>query len=305
MPATPVAPRKPSVHDSAEEDESEDEFDTRIDHYYERRNILFVDEQGSIIAGLEQRGSFLIWSVYRWLKMLYLLPEDGHWSIRCLPDGHGIAPTSDSTFPTGSFQIISKGWWHDEEVFEEVCRRDERCLITGWDIPNPRHEDEDDFFCTRLFPLMAPSRWADLEVQDLIPGIVDSAEQFAQLLQSPSNSFICSFMPCEIFNAYWFSIDVDDDYRIVQFIDCGRWDVPATGSGRLLVDSWSDDAVRPSDALLRAHFQQALLRWLHHDPTGHQEYLSATKLSFRIQDKEVTSGHLSPVLDYRTREISL
>ncbi|KZT38810.1 hypothetical protein SISSUDRAFT_710138 [Sistotremastrum suecicum HHB10207 ss-3] len=315
MATTPAGPSMETAHEF-EEDDSDDEFDELIDHYYERRNILILNAQDSIIAGLEQRGTFFVRNVYRWLKTLYLLPEDDGWFIRCLSDGQIVPCNSHILFPIGSFHIVSKDslvlspsrkithplyrclvnldhsrpTYLDEDVFQEICRRDQRCLITGWNLPDPRRQFKDDFFCARIFPLMPPSRFADPLVQELLPGSAESAEAFAQLMQSPSNAFICSYMPCEVFNAYWFSIDVDDDYRIVQFVDCQNWNVPVSGSGKLLVDSWSEHATRPSDALLRAHFQQALLRWLHNDPAEHQEYLTATKLAFRIQDQEITSG---------------
>lgn len=75
----------------------------------------------------------------------------------------------------------------------------------------------------------------------------------------------------------------------MQFVDCEQWGVPA--DGRLLVAQGDNSEPGPADDLLRAHFHQALIRWIINDPPGRRDYLTATKLAFQIHRREASPHH--------------
>ncbi|KZT34330.1 hypothetical protein SISSUDRAFT_1131932 [Sistotremastrum suecicum HHB10207 ss-3] len=298
-----------------QEDEASD-FDPDVERYYANRNILIYNQEGTIVAGLHQRGFFTITNVYKWLAILFHLPQSGTWSIQSREGGEiiDIPSRSRTIFPLGSFHLIDqdaqilsplpkstsyryrclvndsrKSTPADDELFNQVGLRDEKCLITGmgWLIYPKEWGVAPLTVCAKIFPFVTPSEWWNSEVQEIFRGMADSPETFAQVMMSPSNSFVCAYMASEGFHHHWFSIDVDDDYRIVHFTNCEQWRVP--WDGKLLIDTCEETDSRPSDALLRAHFHQALIHWGLHDPGKHREFIIASKLAFNIQNREEPS----------------
>ncbi|KZT35013.1 hypothetical protein SISSUDRAFT_1131433 [Sistotremastrum suecicum HHB10207 ss-3] len=307
------------LHDGSDlsEEENYSDFDPSVDRYYARRNILIYNREGSIIAGLQQRGYYTIINVYNWLAILFHLPQSENWFIHFRSEGRPVLPQTDSPFPVGSFHLVDQAQYilspvpkstfyryrclvndnrkstrTDDELFHKVAVRDKKCLITGMEcMIYPKELGVfSSIVCAKIFPFVAPSEWSNSDVQEIFGGLAESHESLTQAMISPSNAFVCAYMASEAFNHHWYSIDVDDDYRIVQFLPCDQWHLPA--DSKLLIDSWQETNSRPSDALLRAHFHQALIRWGLHDPQAHREYIIASKLAFNIQNCEAPSDHL-------------
>ncbi|KZS97462.1 hypothetical protein SISNIDRAFT_482358 [Sistotremastrum niveocremeum HHB9708] len=319
MPTTPIEIRDSlSPNDSDDSDlDSEDGTDWLVDEYYERRNILIYNKHGLLIAGLEQRGNFTVSHIFRWLEILYLLPPSGTWKIQSRTGGTIVSQSPDTPFPEGSYHIIDKDfqilspptrWTNyvyrclihrdrrpthmDDELFRQMRRRDRQCLLTGQHcLINPEEWGTfESSMCVRIFPLMDPSHWSNPEVQRVFQGLAESPNTFAKTMQSPANAFIAQYGAAKAFSQHWCAIDVDDDYRIVTFLDCNDWDIPP--DRRMITEHWTDENTRPSDNLLRWHFKQALIRWMIHDPQGQQDFITATSLVFAINRFELTPEDL-------------
>ncbi|KZT34327.1 hypothetical protein SISSUDRAFT_1052981 [Sistotremastrum suecicum HHB10207 ss-3] len=290
--------------------DEDSDVDPELDDYYIRRNILIFDEQDTLIAGLEQRGSFTVSTVYRWMDILYPLPDA--WLFRS-KTGEVISRDQQTPFPLGSYQIADQGsrilsplpkstqyiyrclvnnhrrfTYSDDELFKRVQRRDGRCLITGKESSTfPKRSGQfQSSFAVRIFPLVSPVEWNNPSIRGLFKELADSPESFAQVLQSPVNAFICNYTSSQGFNGHWFSIDVDDDHRVVQFVDCKQWRVPR--DGRLFASQGENPEPGPSDLLFRTHFHQALIRWILHNPAEHKDFRTATRLALQIQNREAS-----------------
>ncbi|KZT34323.1 hypothetical protein SISSUDRAFT_293641 [Sistotremastrum suecicum HHB10207 ss-3] len=166
-------------------------------------------------------------------------------------------------------------------------RRDRQCLITGrqCDINPEEWGTFESSMCVRIFPLMDPSH-----VQRVFKGLANSPKTFAEAMQSSANAFIAQYGAAKAFSQHWCAVDVDDDYRIVTFLDCDDWDIPP--DRRMITEHWTDENTRPSDNLLRWHFNQALIRWMIHDLQGQQDFITATSLVFAINRFELTPEDL-------------
>ncbi|KZS97458.1 hypothetical protein SISNIDRAFT_547382, partial [Sistotremastrum niveocremeum HHB9708] len=293
-----------------ETDDEDCEVDPELDDYYSRRNILIFDEHDSLIAGLVQRGAFTVSNVYRWMDILYPLPEI--WFFRSKV-GEMIYRDQQKPFPLGSYQIVDQGsrilspipksTHHiyrcfvnnhrrftdlDDKLFRRVQRRDGRCLITGKEsstFPEQTGQFQSSF-AVRIFPLVSPIEWNTPSTRELFKELADSPESFAEVLQSPINAFICNYTSSQGFNGHWFSIDVDGDHRVVQFVDCKQWRIPR--DGRLLASQGDNSEPGPSDLMLQAHFHQALILWILHNPVGHKDFRTATRLALQIQNRKAS-----------------
>ncbi|KZS97457.1 hypothetical protein SISNIDRAFT_547381 [Sistotremastrum niveocremeum HHB9708] len=308
MPTTPIETRD---NLTPVDSDAEEEFDHFVDRYYTRRNILIYDREGLLIGGLDQRGDFSVSSVYRWMEILFLFPKSGTWSIQSRNNGAIVSRALHTQFPTGSFYIVDQDSQKlspskksrnyifrclihkhrrpthmDDDIFRRVRRRDRRCLITGQECDINLEESGafESSMCVRIFPLMHPSNWSNHDIQHIFAGLADSPETFAQSMQSPANSFICQYLAATAFTQHWCAIDVDDDYRIVSFIKCENFNIPL--DAHLRVDHLTDEDHRPSDALLRWHFNQALIRWMANDPTGQRDFITATDLASETHRSE-------------------
>ncbi|KZS97459.1 hypothetical protein SISNIDRAFT_252323 [Sistotremastrum niveocremeum HHB9708] len=88
-----------------DDDDSDDDAD--IGSYHDRRNILIFDKNDSLIAGLEQRGTFTVANIYRWLSILYPLPNI--WFLQSKTNAGIIPRESHAILPLGSYQIVDAG----------------------------------------------------------------------------------------------------------------------------------------------------------------------------------------------------
>ncbi|KAH8588282.1 HNH endonuclease-domain-containing protein [Bisporella sp. PMI_857] len=135
------------------------------------------------------------------------------------------------------------------QAFRDAVRsRDRRCVITGQE-----YLDDDEwgsFEAGHIFPLAYEQYWVRNGLSRWISILLDKGES----INSIQNGLLLRRDVHHLFNVYKFSINPDDNYKIVCFARDG------TGiAGKHLDQRLLDDPQRPVDQLFRWHFRQAVL----------------------------------------------
>ncbi|MCJ1243591.1 hypothetical protein MMC30_000788 [Trapelia coarctata] len=132
---------------------------------------------------------------------------------------------------------------------DAIRERDRRCVVTGEVALNAEDDDWTTFEAAHIFPLAYQQHWMDngydrwITVQATHGGPINSVQN-GMLLTRDIHS---------LFDNYLFSIDPDDNYKIVCFKREGKGI-----AGKYLGQQFLQDPRRPVDQLLRWHFRQAV-----------------------------------------------
>ncbi|KAK9354924.1 HNH endonuclease-domain-containing protein [Lipomyces doorenjongii] len=142
----------------------------------------------------------------------------------------------------------------DEAFRRPVRERDGMCVITG--VVNPQSRVDVDnwrtYHAAHIFPLSAESWFI---TNGFSRWITDRGEQSSGI-NSCQNGLLMRSHVHEEFDNYSFSVNVDDDYKIVTFME----DILNVGGRRLdPVCRNPNDERHVPDELLRWHFRQAVL----------------------------------------------
>ncbi|KAK9352079.1 HNH endonuclease-domain-containing protein [Lipomyces doorenjongii] len=141
----------------------------------------------------------------------------------------------------------------DEEFRKAVRERDGRCVIKGVINPDADIDDWPGFEAAHIFPL---SKEDDFIHQGFSRWITNRAGPRDTGINSCQNGLLMRAQIHQHFDAFRFSINVDDNYKIISFdSDIERVD----GRTLDLVCRSPNDERSARDELLRWHFRQAVL----------------------------------------------
>jgi len=133
---------------------------------------------------------------------------------------------------------------------DAIRKRDGRCIVTGEVAVAGRHGNWTGFEAAHIFPLAYERHWQNYNYGRwmTIPAATGSS------IDSMQNGMLLRSDIHQLFDAYDFSINPDDNHKIVCF------DIDGKGiAGKHLAQQFLDDPQRPPDSLLRWHFRQAVL----------------------------------------------
>ncbi|MCJ1256007.1 hypothetical protein MMC24_003826 [Lignoscripta atroalba] len=160
---------------------------------------------------------------------------------------------------TGTFSVnnneppltrtISRDDGTRHESFRNAVRaRDDRCPVTGQEVLD---DDWSGFQATQIFPLAYENHWNEQSYNRWISSVPPST---GGSINSVQNGLLLRSDMHGRFDNYSFSINPDDDYKIVCFLRDA-----SNIAGKHLDRHFLDKPDRPVDQLLRWHFRQAVL----------------------------------------------
>ncbi|KAH8652735.1 HNH endonuclease-domain-containing protein [Tricladium varicosporioides] len=152
-------------------------------------------------------------------------------------------------------RLISQQTGTRVQAFRDAVRtRDRRCVITGREAVSGYRNNWTGFEAAHIFPLAFEGLWKDLNYGRWILTPPDGEEIRGGKINSVQNGLLLDSAIHQLFDMYWFSINPDDNYKIVCF-DLDTHNI----AGRHLDQRLLDDPQRPVVPLLRWHFRQAVL----------------------------------------------
>ncbi|KAE8447801.1 hypothetical protein EG329_010195 [Mollisiaceae sp. DMI_Dod_QoI] len=131
-----------------------------------------------------------------------------------------------------------------------VRSRDRRCVITGMEYLDDDDDDWWGFEAAHIFPLAYEQHWKDSNYSRWI----SITPERGGTINSIQNGLLLRSDIHQGFDTYKFSINPDDNYKIICF-SRDRYGI----AGKYLDRRLLDDPQRPVDQLLRWHFRQAVL----------------------------------------------
>ncbi|KAM5440988.1 hypothetical protein MferCBS31731_004127 [Microsporum ferrugineum] len=237
------------------------------------RNVRFYDASTSAsIGGFYQNGSVteenLIWILS---NVLLVMEEEHPWAIRRRVSGETITPSSKPVmlgdydiYSTGPIRMTNEPWFarlashsvsgREDQFRNGIRARDGKCVISGQVNRGAQWNNWAGFEAAHVFPLEKGSLWVELGYGRWITNMDDAA--VAHRINSIQNGFLMAGHLHTRFNQYFFSINPDDGYKIVEF-GPDSWGI----DGRILDPVCRDPNTkdRVSDELLRWHFRQSVL----------------------------------------------
>ncbi|KAG0633420.1 hypothetical protein HOY80DRAFT_991710 [Tuber brumale] len=135
-----------------------------------------------------------------------------------------------------------------------IVTNDSRCVITGRPAVLGHIGRWRGFEATHIFPLAYEEQWNDSDYSRFItiPPAIDSHGP----IYSVQNGILLTSDMQQFFDSYDLAINADDNYEIVCFTpNLTHYHI----GGRHLDQSFTDNPLRPVDALLRRHFRQTVL----------------------------------------------
>ncbi|PGH05646.1 hypothetical protein GX51_02805 [Blastomyces parvus] len=235
------------------------------------RNVHFYDAStGTSIGGFYQNGSLteenLIWILS---EVLLIVEAEHAWTIRNRTSGRTVTPSNNPValgdydiYSTGSIQVTNEPWFarlsshsvsgREDKFRDGVRARDGKCVISGQVNPGAQWDDWVGFEAAHIFPLHKESLWIDLNYSRWITEDAVGTSK----IHSIQNGLLMIEHLHTRFDQYLFSINPDDDYKIVEF-GPGSWGI----DGRILDPVCRDPNTNThvSDELLRWHFRQSVL----------------------------------------------
>ncbi|KAE8445133.1 hypothetical protein EG329_013735 [Mollisiaceae sp. DMI_Dod_QoI] len=152
-------------------------------------------------------------------------------------------------------RIISQQTGTRVQAFVDAIRsRDRRCVITGRVAINADRNRWTGFEAAHIFPLAFEGLWKEYNYGRWIKSPSNGEEIKGGKINSIQNGLLLSSDIHQLFDMYDFSINPDDNYKIVCF-DRDGYDI----AGNFFDQRPLDDPQRPADQLLRWHFRQAVL----------------------------------------------
>ncbi|CAK7245432.1 MAG: hypothetical protein STHCBS139747_007013 [Sporothrix thermara] len=140
-----------------------------------------------------------------------------------------------------------------ESFKQQVRARDGRCVISKIQCLGPQYDIWRGFEAAHIVPLAYENEWNRRGFANLIT-IPPPAPRQSDTVNSVQNGLLMQASLHELFSSYDFSILPDAGYKIIFFMP-DMYGLAGTSLDRQLLD----DPRRPLDALLRWHFEQAVL----------------------------------------------
>ncbi|KAH8659263.1 hypothetical protein BGZ60DRAFT_382280 [Tricladium varicosporioides] len=231
-------------------------------------HIFGASDRSTSIGGLILTAGVTNANLYTMVEIFVLF--DGEYILR--NESSIIVEKNDSPLLPGNYYIdsadpihinneapltrmISQQTGSRVQAFTNAVRlRDRRCIITGKEAIRSYHGNWTGFEATHIFPLAFEGLWKDLDYGRWISSPLNGGTIEGGKINSVQNGLLLDSAIHQDFDMYWFSINPDDNYKIVCF-DLDMYNI----AGKRLDQRLLDDPQRPVDQLLRWHFQQAVL----------------------------------------------
>ena len=134
---------------------------------------------------------------------------------------------------------------------DAVRRRDGRCVVSGKRAVHAWRGLWDGFEASHIFPLAYEGRWVQHNYGRWIT--IPPERERAGTINSVQNGLLLRDDLHTLFDVYVFSINPDDNYKIICFLEDGDGI-----AGKHLDQEFLGNPQRPPDQLLRWHFRQAV-----------------------------------------------
>ncbi|KAH8710195.1 HNH endonuclease-domain-containing protein [Phaeosphaeriaceae sp. PMI808] len=234
----------------------------RTVHIYDAKN------PATVIGGLIVTNGVTNTSLYSMVEILMLFTS----TFELYDENGAKIQRNDEPLQPGKYYIHAVGFWigtfaiNDEPWLvrtisqatgtrvQSFCRnvreRDRRCVVSGIRVPGAHVDDWTGFEAAHIFPLAYEDHWKNngydrwITVPPASGGSINSVQ----------NGLLLDSAIHQLFDSYSFSINPDDNYKIVFFTFDAR-----NLAGKHLDLEFLNNPQRPVDQLLRWHFRQAVL----------------------------------------------
>ncbi|KAF2465657.1 uncharacterized protein BDR25DRAFT_239571 [Lindgomyces ingoldianus] len=227
-------------------------------------HIYSIKDPATVLCGLILTNGVTNANFYSMMEILLLLSND--FELRDEDDTK--VERNDNSLQPGKYYIISDAPFQINnekpavrtishatgtrvKPFTEAVRaRDRRCVISGEVAIGAQFDNWNGFEAAHIFPLAYEGYWNEnnydrwITIRPEKGGTINSVQN-GLLLRSDIH---------QLFDSYDFSINPDDDYKIVFFTFDGKG-----LAGKRLDQVFLNNPQRPVDQLLRWHFRQAVL----------------------------------------------
>src|SRR6266516_4119444 len=154
---------------------------------------------------------------------------------------------NDEPIVTRVFSLQSGTRVH--EFSDAVRQRDGRCVVSGEKVVHAKRGLWFGFEAAHIFPLAREGDWNQYNFGRWIT--LPPQRESAGTINSVQNGLLLRSDLHKGFDAYSFSINPDDNYKVVCFLEDGKGI-----AGKHLEQKFLYDPRRPVDQLLRWHFIQ-------------------------------------------------
>ncbi|KAH8115160.1 hypothetical protein DFH11DRAFT_1543847 [Phellopilus nigrolimitatus] len=257
------------------------------------RDVIIRDLSGNVVAGLIQTGWYRNSDLYRWLRIV-LVTDEPFLLRRASSDRNQALINADtSLIEPSEYYVVNKtgnvisarpiserlrnrihftGYSTPQNEVDEIFRkrimeRDGRCCCSNEKLPPEIFESDPTTSIIDIFPSAYVEEFLDSSLPSSL-GLNGSRKEGVMFLRSLQNGMTMRITAILLFENYDLAIDVDDEYRIVQF--CPDPYIDSGSEGKLYVDFSKPEHERPSEILLREHFRHALIK--HVLGTGEDPY---------------------------------
>ncbi|KAF2183148.1 hypothetical protein K469DRAFT_584164 [Zopfia rhizophila CBS 207.26] len=232
------------------------------------RNVHIYDanDPTTVLGGLILANGVINANFYSMMEILFVftgaffLQDEGNTKIE--KDDRPLQPgkyfiVADDPFDVNNepylTRIVSRATGTRTQTFRDAVRsRDRRCVISGKEVLGAEYDYWWGFDAAHIFPLAYEGYWIDHNYGRWIT--IPPADPTKGSINSVQNGLLLDSSIHQEFDNYGFSVNPDDNYKIVYFFP-DRHNL----SGKRLDQRFLDDPQRPVDQLLRWHFQQAVL----------------------------------------------
>ncbi|KAF2183590.1 hypothetical protein K469DRAFT_667810 [Zopfia rhizophila CBS 207.26] len=190
----------------------------------------------------------------------FFLQDEG--STKIEKDDHPLQPGKYFIVAADSFYINNEPWLvrtishatgtRTQTFCDAVRSRDRRCVVSGREVLGADYNNWLGFEAAHIFPLAYEGYWNDNNYGRWIT--IPPADPTKGSINSVQNGLLLDSSIHQDFDGYCFSVNPDDNYKIVFFSFDSRG-----LSGKHLDQRLLNDPQRPIDQLLRWHFRQAVL----------------------------------------------
>jgi len=189
----------------------------------------------------------------------FFLRDEGGTII--IKDNHPLQPGKYYILATGSYLLTDESWMVRTaslasgtriQAFSDAVRsRDRQCLVSGEVVPmfndKPYYSG---FEAAHIFPLAYEGHWKQYGYGNCIT----IPPEKGGTINSVQNGILLENAVHKKFDNYDFSINPDDNYKIVFFMPDSK-----NLAGKHLDPELLNNPQRPLDVILRWHFRQAVL----------------------------------------------
>ncbi|KAF2194976.1 hypothetical protein K469DRAFT_545534 [Zopfia rhizophila CBS 207.26] len=232
------------------------------------RNVHIYDanDPATVLGGLILAKGVTNTNFYSMVEMLFIftgtffLRDEGNTKIE--KDDRPLQPGEYSIVAADPFNVHNEPWLartishatgsRTQAFCDAVRSRDRRCVISGTEAVGADAGVWSGFETAHIFPLAYEGHWNTHNYGRWIT--IPPADPTKGSINSVQNGLFLEATIHQLFDSYAFSVNPDDNYKIVFF----SFD-PRNLSGKHLDQRFLNDPQRPVDQLLRWHFRQAVL----------------------------------------------